>query len=146
MFKKALFLGISSGILAGVAGIIFEKVYATAFYTDFSNVAATFGGSFSIKASPMTILLACIFTGVLAAVVYTLFVKWFKQRADAIFSLLFTLVSFASIILPISATLPLDLDEYTTLLFPSFAMTLHFFPVLVWLTLKPLFFGTKLTK
>lgn len=142
MFKKALLLGISSGILAGVAGIIFEKVYATAFYTDFSTTTATFG-SIAVTTSPMTIMLACIFTGVLAAVCFTLFTRWFKQKADAIFSLVFTIVSFASIVLPISAKLPLDLDEYTTLLFPSFVITLHFFPVLSWLTLKPFFFGKR---
>lgn len=144
MFKKSLILGISSGILAGIAGVIFEKVYASAFYTDFSNLSATFGGSLAIKASPMTIMLVSIFSGVLASIFFTLFVKWFKSKGDAIFSLFYVIVSFASIILPISATLPLDLDEYTTLLFPSFAMTLQFFPVLAWLALKPLFFGTKI--
>ncbi len=143
MFKKALILGISSGILAGIAGVIFEKVYATAFYTDFSTTTATFGGSISVTANPMTIMLASVFSGVLASIFFTLFVKWFKSKGDAIFGLSFVIVSFASIILPISATLPLDLDEYTTLLFPSFAMTLHFFPVIAWLALKPLFFGTK---
>lgn len=142
MFKKSLFLGITSGALAGVAGIVLEKVYATAFYTDFSNVTATFGGSLAIRTSPMTIFLLCLFTGVLAAVVHGLFLKWLGKRGDAIFSLLFTMLSFASIVLPISATLPLDLDEYTTLLFPSFLITLHFFPALVWFTVKPLFFSS----
>ena len=144
MFKKSLFLGLTSGVLAGVAGIIFEKVYANAFYTDFSGVTATFfGGSLAVKASPLTIMLASIISGVLASIFFTLFVKWFKSKGDAIFSLLYAFVSFASIVLPLSATLPLDLDEYAMLLFPSFAMTLHFFPVLVWLTIKPLFFPTK---
>lgn len=145
MFKKSLFLGVSSGILSGIAGVIFEKVYATAFYTDFSTVSATFGGSFAVKADPMTIMLAHIFSCVLASVAFTLFVKWFKSKGDAIFSLLFTLVSFMSIVIPISATFPLDLDESIIMLFPGFAMTMHFFPVLIWLAMKPLFFSTKVS-
>lgn len=143
MFKKSLFLGISSGILAGVAGIIFEKVYANAFYTDFSNVTATIGGSIGITTSPMTIMLISIFTGVLAAIFHAIFIKWLKAKGDAVFSLLFTMVSFMSIVIPISATLPLDVDDTVLMLFPGFAMTLHFFPALVWFALKPLFFGTK---
>lgn len=143
MFKKSLFLGLASGVLSGIAGVIFEKVYATAFYTDFSTVSATFGGSFAVKADPMTIMLAHIFSCVLASIAFTLFVKWFKSKGDAIFSLLFTLVSFMSIVIPISATFPLDLDESIIMLFPGFAMTMHFFPVLIWLAMKPLFFSTK---
>lgn len=145
MFKKSLFLGVASGVLSGIAGVIFEKVYATAFYTDFSVVSATFGGSFAVKADPTTIMLAHIFSCVLASIAFTLFVKWFKTKGDAIFSLLFTFVSFMSIVIPISATFPLDLDEDITLLFPGFAMTMHFFPVLVWLAMKPLFFSSKVS-
>lgn len=146
MFKKSLFLGLASGVLSGIAGVIFEKVYATAFYTDFSVVSATFGGgSFAVKADPTTIMLAHIFSCVLASVAFTLFVKWFKAKGDAIFSLLFTMVSFMSIVIPISATFPLDLDESIILLFPGFAMTMHFFPVLIWLAMKPLFFSSKVS-
>lgn len=144
MFKKSLFLGVASGVLSGIAGVIFEKVYATAFYTDFSTVSATFGGSFAVKADPTTIMLAHIFSCVLASVAFTLFVKWFKTKGDAIFSLLFTMVSFMSIVIPISATFPLDLDESVIMLFPGFAMTMHFFPVLIWLAMKPLFFSSRI--
>lgn len=145
MFKKSLFLGVASGVLSGIAGVIFEKVYATAFYTDFSTVSATFGGSIAVKADLTTIMLAHIFSCVLASVAFTLFVKWFKTKGDAIFSLLFTMVSFMSIVIPISAIFPLDLDESVIMLFPGFAMTMHFFPVLIWLAMKPLFFSSKIS-
>ena len=142
MFKKSLFLGISSGILAGVAGIILEKIYASAFYTDFSETAIILG-SLKVKVDPTTILLVTIFTGVLASVFHTLFIKWFKAKGDAIFSLLFAFVSFAGLIIPISASFDLDVDETIMLLFPGFGITLIFFPALIWFALKPLFFGTK---
>jgi len=132
MFKKSLFLGITSGILAGIASIIFEQIYLKAFYLDFSTIA-----------SPVALMSACIFGCVLAAVGYWALTKWLKQSGEIVFNLLFTILSFASILGPIATTLPLDLDADLTLMFPGFAITMHFFPALAWFTLKPLFFKSR---
>jgi len=132
MFKKSLFLGISSGVLAGIASIIFEQIYLKAFYLDFSPIAG-----------PVSLMSACIFGCVLAAIGYWAFTSWLKNKGEILFNLLFTILSFASILGPIATTLPLDLDADLTLMFPGFAITMHFFPALAWFTLKPIFFPSK---
>ena len=58
MFKKALFLGITAGLLSGLACFIYAEVYywANAYMVDFSTVANT------------TMLFStCVFVCVLAA-------------------------------------------------------------------------------
>ena len=40
MFKRALLLGIVSGLLAGIAGLVYARVYYTANEADFSKVAS----------------------------------------------------------------------------------------------------------
>ena len=59
MFKKALLLGIVSGLLAGVAAIIYARVYYTANEADFSKVV-----------SAVPIIASSLFGGVLAAIGY----------------------------------------------------------------------------
>ena len=126
MFKRALFLGIVSGLLAGIAGLIYASVYYTANQADFSKVVS------SVK-----IMSASVFGGVLAAIGYTLLVRSFKTRGEIVFNLLFTILSFASLLLPIGFKLPLTID--TPELFPGMVIPMHFFPALGWYTLKPLF-------
>ena len=126
MFKKALLLGIVSGLLAGVAGVIYAKIYYTANEADFSKVAST-----------VSILAASLFGGVLAAVGYALADRLLKTKGEIVFNLIFTLLSFASLLLPIGHRFspPIDTPE----LFPGMVIPMHFFPALGWYTLKPLF-------
>lgn len=126
MFKKALLLGIVSGLLAGVAGIIYAKVYYSANEADFSKVAGT-----------VRIIASSLFGGVLAAIGYTLLDKLLKANGEIVFNFLFTLLSFASLLLPIGHRFspPIDTPE----LFPGMVIPMHFFPALGWYTLKPLF-------
>lgn len=126
MFKRALLLGIVSGLLAGIAGLLYARVYYTANEADFSKVA-----------SAVRIISASVFGGVLAAVGYTLLVKGLKTRGEIVFNLLFTLLSFASLLLPIAYKLPLTIE--TPELFPGMVIPMHFFPALGWYTLKPAF-------
>lgn len=126
MLKKALLLGIVSGLLAGIAGIIYAKVYYSANEADFSKVAGT-----------VSIIASSLFGGVLAAIGYTLLDKLLKAKGEIVFNLLFTLLSFASLLLPIGHRFnpPIDTPE----LFPGMVIPMHFFPALGWYTLKPLF-------
>jgi ABC-type branched-subunit amino acid transport system permease subunit len=130
MFKRALLLGIVSGLLAGIAGLIYAHVYYTANEADFSKIVT------SVK-----IISASIFGGALAAVGYTLLVKNGKTRGEIVFNLLFTLLSFGSLLLPIGYKLPLNIE--TPELFPGMVIPMHFFPALGWYTLKPLFIKTN---
>jgi drug/metabolite transporter (DMT)-like permease len=130
MFKKSLALGIVAGLLAGIAGVIYAHLYYTINEADFSKVAST-----------IRILAASLFGGVLAASGYTLLDKWLKTRGEIVFNLVFTLISFISLLGPIAVRLPLNIE--TPDLFPGMVIPMHFFPALAWFTLKPLFIRSK---
>jgi len=130
MFNRSLLLGIISGVLAGIAGIIYARVYYKINEADFSVVV-----------SSIRILSASLFGGVLAAMGYTLLSRWLKTRGEIVFNFLFTLMSFASLLLPIAYKLPLNLE--TPDLFPGMVIPMHFFPALSWYTLKPLFIRNR---
>ena len=133
MFKRALLLGIVSGLLAGIAGLVYARVYYTANEADFSKVA-----------SAVKILSSSLFGGLLAAIGYTILVRALKIRGEIVFNLLFTIVSFASLLLPIAYKLPLTIE--TPELFPGMVIPMHFFPALGWYTLKPIFIKGNETK
>jgi hypothetical protein len=126
MFKKALLLGIVSGLLAGIAGLVYARMYFKINEADFTKVAST-----------VRILSSSLFGGVLAAIGYTAFIKLLKGSGEIAFNLVFTILSFASLLLPIAFKLPLTIE--TPELFPGMVIPMHFFPALGWYTLKPLF-------
>ncbi|WP_276484872.1 hypothetical protein [Paraflavitalea pollutisoli] len=126
MFKRALLLGLVSGILAGVASLIYTKVYFGTNEADFSKVAST-----------VSVLAASTLGGVLAGLGYWLLYKLLKGKGEIIFNLVFVILSFASILTPLAVRLPLEVEFPE--LFPGLAVPMHFFPALAWFTLKPLF-------
>ncbi|MDO6435368.1 hypothetical protein Q4E93_32430 [Flavitalea sp. BT771] len=130
MFKKALVLGIISGLLAGLAGLIYAHLYYSINEADFSKVA-----------SSIRIVAGSVAGGVLAAIGFTALDKWLKDKGEIVFNLLFTILSFASLLTPISYKLPTTLE--TPELFPGMVIPMHFFPALAWYTLKPLFIRQK---
>lgn len=126
MFKRALLLGLVSGILAGVAALIYTKVYFSTNQVDFSKAAST-----------VMILASSLLGGVLAGLGYWLLYKLLKGKGEVIFNFVFVILSFASVLTPLAARLPLDIEFPE--LFPGLAVPMHFFPALAWFTLKPLF-------
>ena len=141
--KKSLLLGVSSGILAGIAANILLNIYKEAYLTDFSVVKILLGDSMAIELKPMSILLVCTIAGIIIGLLYSLFIHLFKSKGLIIFNLFLSALTFATLVLPMAAKLPLDIDEDTMMLFPGFAITIHFFPLLSWYTLKPIFFRVK---
>ena len=126
MFKKAFTLGIVSGILAGIAGLIYAHLYYSINEADFSKVA-----------SSIRIIASSLAGGIMAAIGFTLLNKWLKRNGEIVFNLLFSILSFASLLMPIAFKLPTSLE--TPELFPGMVIPMHFFPALAWFTLKPLF-------
>jgi hypothetical protein len=126
MLKKLLILGVVSGILAGIVGLIYQKVYASSLGDGFTNVA-----------KPANIMISCLLGCIIAAVGYFLLSKVLKANTEPVFNLLFTILTFATILGPIAAKLPLETEMPE--LFPGLAIPMHFFPALAWYTLKPLF-------
>jgi tellurite resistance protein TehA-like permease len=128
MFKRALLLGIVSGVLAGVASIVYQRVYNNSLEN----------ADFSIVTSPVALIAASTFGCVLASTGYWLLNKWLKNKTDIVFNLLFVILSFASILFIFAARLPKGVTADPSL-FPGHTVPMHFFPALGWLTLKPLF-------
>lgn len=128
MFKRLLLLGLISGVLAGVASLIYQKVYFTTNEIDFS------GFQFF---KPVSIILICVVAGLLASTGYGILTKWSPRYGEIIFNFALMIVSFASILGPIGYKFPLEFEgpEF----FPGLAIPMHFFPALGWFTLKPLF-------
>ncbi|MFT3825490.1 MAG: hypothetical protein QM731_16345 [Chitinophagaceae bacterium] len=130
MFKRALLLGLVSGLLAGIAAVVYQRVYAGSLGYDFAGIATL-----------VNIIAASLFGGVLAAIGYWLIVGlWLKEKGEIVFNLLIVAFSFVSILAPFAYKLPLEAEMPE--LFPGLTVPMHFFPALAWFTLKPLFIKT----
>ncbi len=126
MFKKIFFYSITAGILSAISCIIYNRIYFFATETDFSKVLNT--------ATLIGInLIACL----LAGAGYLALTSWLKKSGEVIFNFAFSILSFASVIIPISVSLPLAIKSPE--IFPGLAVPMHFFPALAWFTIRPLF-------
>lgn len=128
MFKKHLFHGLTAGLLSGIACYVYYSVLKDEFMYDFSKIITS-----------MNLFGACMFGTVLASIGYFLSLKFVPKFGEIIFNLVFALFVFASLISPMMFKLPLDFDEYLTVIFPTYAMTMHFFPVIIWYAVRPIF-------
>ena len=126
MFKKIFYHSLLAGILASIAGLIYNGIYLFATLADFSKVLNT-GSIIGLN------LMVCI----LAGMIYWALVKSLKKRGDILFGFLFSIISFACVMIPISISLPLKIQSPE--LFPGLAVPMVFFPALAWFTIKPLF-------
>lgn len=126
MLKKLLILAVVSGILGAVACLVYQKVYAESLGDGFKNIVTL-----------QKIFAACIGANIVAAIGYFLLSKVLKGHTEAVFNILFAVITIATIVFPIGYKLPLDVEMPE--LFPGLAIPMHFFPVLGWMTLKPLF-------
>ncbi len=120
-------LAVLVGVLSGIAGVVYQKVYIE-----------TVGEGFIDIASVKNIMLGCIVGTLVAAIGYFLLSLVLKGKTDMVFNILFVILSFASILGPIGFKLPLEQESPE--LFPGLTVPMHFFPALGWFALKP-FFG-----
>jgi hypothetical protein len=126
MFKKIFFHSIVAGILAAIAGMIYNRIYFFATETDFSKIL-----------NPVSIISLNIAVSVIASLIYWALACWLKSRGEIVFNFLFSIISFAMVMIPISISLPLEIKNPE--LFPGLAVPMIFFPSLAWYTVKPLF-------
>lgn len=127
MLRKIFLPGLVSGLLAAIAALIYRLIYLKALGADFSQVFST-----------AAIFISCIAGTLVASLGYFLLEKWLKDKTPVVFNLLFLVLSFASIVGPFAVKLPLELE--TPELFPGLTVPMHFFPVLAWLALSPVFY------
>lgn len=131
MFKKSLLLGITSGILAAIAGLIYAKLFYSTSEADFTSVVTN-----------AKIVSACLIVGVVAAIGYWAAVKVLKSNGEIVFNLLFAILSFASLVGVFGFRLPKAILEFSAE-FPALVAPMHFFPALAWMTVKPLYFRQR---
>jgi hypothetical protein len=126
MYKRIFYWSVTSAVLSTIACLIYNRIYFFALEADFSKLINT--GSLAALN-----LLGCL----LAGAVYWGLKNWLRNKGEMIFNFVFTILSFASIIVPISVSLPFDLKHPE--LFPGLTVPMHFFPALAWFTVRPLF-------
>lgn len=128
--KHLLWNGAISSLFASIAGVVYFEVYQYLMLTEFNSVVNW--GSI-LGASTMGCLLMTL--GYWAGSKFSVprFIGWLN--------IIYTTLSFASIIGAMDASLPLDLDFPE--LFPGLVVPLHFFPVLAFFTFQPFFQITK---
>ena len=126
MFKRIFFQGLTAALFTIIAAIIYTRIYFFATEADFSKVLNT-----------VSIIGLSIIVCLLAAFLYWGMIVWLKKKGELVFNFIFSIVSFACVIIPISLTLPLDIKFPE--LFPGLAVPMVFFPAMSWYTVKPLF-------
>ena len=124
--KKIFIQGVVAGILATLASGIYSYLYQSTLGVNFDkiiNIGSVFG--------------ACIFGCVLISVANLVLFKFKKENLQGILNVVVVILSFVSIIGPISMTLPLDVEFPE--MFPGLVIPMHFFPALVFFAIDPLF-------
>lgn len=126
MFRKHFYHGLTSGIMAALAAIIYSRIHHFATDADFSGII-NLGTMISLN------LIVCL----IISIAYYFFTIIFMKKRTIVFHLFISILSFTAVIIPISVSLPLSIRNPE--LFPGLAVPMVFFPVLAWFTFKPLF-------
>jgi hypothetical protein len=124
---KTLFIqSLVAGILAAIAANIYNQTYFFATEIDYSNIINV-GSLFSLN----------LIISLIAGLLYWLCTTISKKNGAIIFNFVYSVGSFACVIIPIAITLPLSTPFPE--LFPGLTVPMVFFPVIAWMTIDPLF-------
>ena len=124
---KAIFIhSLVAGILAAIAANIYNQIYFFATQVDYSTII-----------NPGSLIGVNLLVSLFAGLLYMLMVKLFNTRGPVIFNFVYSVGSFACVIIPIATTLPLTIPFPE--LFPGLTVPMVFFPVIAWMTIDPLF-------
>ncbi|HPE98720.1 MAG: hypothetical protein H6548_09100 [Chitinophagales bacterium] len=126
MNRQIFLWGLLSGLMSTLAGFIWDRVYFFAMMADFSRVINLW-----------TILAASMIGTMVAVAGFAILNRWMKKGRDITFNLLLSVITIASLVLPLSYALPLDIDFPEV--FPALALPMHFFPAMALFTLRPVF-------
>jgi len=125
--KKSVFIrSLVAGILAAIAANIYNQIYFFATQVDFSTII-----------NAVSLVGVNIFVSLLAGLLYMLSTSLFKKQGVIVFNFLYSMGSFACVMIPIAFTLPLS--QPFPELFPGLAVPMVFFPVIAWMTIEPFF-------
>ena len=119
-------MGIAGSLLSSLASVIYMNIYNEALVVDFSKVA---GISNIIAANTIGCLLM--------ALGYMFIINWKGVKTIGWLNIVFSVLSFASIVGVMGFNLPLDTESPE--LFPGMIIPMHFFPILSILVIFPFF-------
>jgi hypothetical protein len=128
MIIKYILLALISGVLSGFGSYLYGSLYQELTVIDYSGFIP-----------PSSIFISCFVGCILASAGHALFVKFLPKIGDITFGFLFAIISFISVMGVFKATLPDSDDESFYYLIYGFAIPMHFFPIVVWNTIKPIF-------
>jgi hypothetical protein len=139
MFKKYFILAIVASVLSSAGALAYGMFFNKNLF-DFSMAVGT-----------LSIATACTTVSIFAAIMAYAADKVLKSWSEFVFNLIFSVGSMASILSPINYQFPPNIltkiqevnFEGVESFFPIYVIPMHFFPVLVWVTLKPLFFRNR---
>jgi len=115
-----------AGILAAIAANIYNQIYFFATEVDYSAII-----------NPGSLIGLNLAVSLFAGLLFSLLTKLFQQRGAIAFNFVYSVGSFACVIVPIAVTLPLSTPFPE--LFPGLTVPMVFFPVIAWMTVDPLF-------
>ncbi len=126
--QKIFLHGLAAGLVSAIACLFYCEVYSSAMRVDFSTVINIY-----------SVMGVCLFGSMIASAgYYLLSIKVSNvDIVDVVFNLFFITLTFFSCIYPFLAKLPLNLKSPE--LFPGLVIPMHFFPVLFWVALNPVF-------
>jgi len=129
MIKKIILHGITAGLLSAISCLVYSEVYT-----------ATTGADFSSIISILPVMAVCLIGCLIAAGGYIFLHKTFlnTDTCDVIFNISFVFLTFISCIYPLSFKLS-PFEYEAPALFNGLVVPMHFFPVLFWIALNPLF-------
>jgi hypothetical protein len=128
MFRNALFLGITTSVLSSIGAITYAANYNSQIH-DYSGFL-----------SYVSIASACVFVSIFACIMFWAATMLMKNTGEIIFNIVFAFGTMSSIYFPLNSTIENDSFGY----FMVYAIPLHFFPVLSWFVLRPVFIkGSK---
>lgn len=122
--KKTIIHGLITGGIASLATIIYDKAYSFLMAVNFSKIV------------PIAALISVNFLAALMASLLHLLFSKISRRPDLWFNLSFSLLTFASFLIPFVTKLPLDVEAPE--LFIGLVIPMHLFPLLFWLVTKPM--------
>ena len=121
-----LFHGLIAGLVSALAGIGYSVMYQGLMFLDFNSVL-----------SYTSIVINSILSCFIMATAYWSLEKLNKVKLKGIVNVVIILFSFFSCLIPVSISLPLDVDFPE--LFPGLAIPMHFFPALIFFGVNPFF-------
>ena len=126
MTKNLFIQSLVAGILAAIAANIYNQIYFFATQIDYSNIV-----------NAISLVSVNLMVSFIAGLLYWLITTLFKNKGAIIFNFVYSVGSFACVIIPIAMTLPLSTPNPE--LFPGLTVPMVFFPVIAWMTVDPLF-------